>query len=81
MVGLLSLESCCGRPKMRNSVLEGLRDRKFYDIQLAKLVIVWSNSELSINRPLYKPRRRAAAGRRYNCVANEVQTLASIVNL
>jgi len=28
MVGLLSLESCCGRPKMRNSVLEGLRDWK-----------------------------------------------------
>jgi len=24
--GLLSLESCCGRPKMRNSVLEELRD-------------------------------------------------------
>jgi len=28
MVGLLSLESCCGKPKMRNSVLKGLRDRK-----------------------------------------------------
>jgi len=28
MVGLLSLESCCGRLKMRNSVLEGLKDRK-----------------------------------------------------
>jgi len=26
MVGLLSLESCCVRPKMRNSVLEGLRN-------------------------------------------------------
>jgi len=33
MVGLLSLESCCGRPKMRNSVLEGLIDRKLGDIQ------------------------------------------------
>jgi len=28
MVGLLSLESCCGRPKIRNAVLEGLRHRK-----------------------------------------------------
>jgi len=28
---LLRLESC-GRPKMRNSVLEGLRDRKLEDI-------------------------------------------------
>jgi len=25
MVGLLSFESYCGRPKMRNSVLEGYR--------------------------------------------------------
>jgi len=32
MVGLLSLESCCSRPKMRNSVLEGLRKRKFEDV-------------------------------------------------
>jgi len=31
MVGLLNLESC-GRPKMRNSVLEALRDRKLDDI-------------------------------------------------
>jgi len=31
MVGLLNLESCCGRPKIRNSVLEGLRDRKLDD--------------------------------------------------
>jgi len=38
MVGLLSLESCCGRPKMRNSVLEELRDRKLKDIQLDTLV-------------------------------------------
>jgi len=43
MVGLLmSLESCCGRPKMRKSVLEGLRDRKLDAIQLATLVIVFS---------------------------------------
>jgi len=42
MVRLLSLESCCGRPKMRNSVIEGLRDRKLDDIQLATLVIVFS---------------------------------------
>jgi len=34
MVGLLSSETCCGRPNMRNSVLEGLRDRKLDDIQL-----------------------------------------------
>jgi len=45
MVGSLSLESCCGRPKMRNSVLEGLKDRKLDDIQLATLVIVYSKSE------------------------------------
>jgi len=32
MVGLLSLKSCCGRPKTRNSVLEGLRDRKLEDM-------------------------------------------------
>jgi len=32
MVGLLSLESCFGRPKMRNSILEGFRDRKLDDI-------------------------------------------------
>jgi len=32
MVGLLSLESCCGRPKTRYSVLEGLRDRKLEDM-------------------------------------------------
>jgi len=42
MVGLLSLEICCGRPKMRNSVLEGLRDRKLDDIQLDTLVIVYA---------------------------------------
>jgi len=42
MVELLSLESCCARPKMRNSVLEGLRDRKLEDIQLDTLVIVIS---------------------------------------
>jgi len=38
MVGLLSPESCCGKPKMRNSVLEGLRDRKLEDTQLDTLV-------------------------------------------
>jgi len=32
MVGLLSLESCCSRSKTRNSVLEGLRDRKLDDV-------------------------------------------------
>jgi len=42
MVGLLSLESCCSRPKMRNSVLEGLRDRKLEDSQLESLVILFS---------------------------------------
>jgi len=44
MVGLLSLESCCGRPKIRNSVLEGLklRDRKLEDIQLDMIVTVFS---------------------------------------
>jgi len=44
MVGLLSLESCCGRPKMRNSVLEGWNDdMKLDDIKLAMLVIVFSS--------------------------------------
>ena len=28
MIGLLSLESCWGRPMRRNSVLEGFRERK-----------------------------------------------------
>jgi len=42
MVGLLSLESYCGRSKMRNSVLEGLRDRKLEDLQLDTLAIVFS---------------------------------------
>jgi len=42
MLRLPSLESCCGRPKMRNSVLEGLRDRKLGNILLATLVIVCS---------------------------------------
>jgi len=42
MVGLLSLESCCGRPKIRNSVLERLRDRKLDDMQLDTLVIIFS---------------------------------------
>jgi len=34
MVELLSLESYCGRPKVRNLVLEGLRERRLEDIQL-----------------------------------------------
>jgi len=42
MVGLLSLESFCRRPEMRNSVIEGLRDRKLEDIQLDILAIVFS---------------------------------------
>jgi len=40
--GLLSIESCCGRSKIRNSVLEGLRHRKLDEIQLETLVIVFS---------------------------------------
>jgi len=39
---ILSLESCGGRPKMRNSVLEGLREKKLEDMQLDALVIVFS---------------------------------------
>jgi len=38
MLGLLSLESCCGRPKIRNSVLEGLGDWILEDTQLDTLV-------------------------------------------
>ena len=33
-LGELNLESCCGRPMTRNSVLEGLSVRTFVDIQL-----------------------------------------------
>ena len=33
-VGLLSLDSWCEFPKMRNSVLVGLSDRRFADIQV-----------------------------------------------
>jgi len=40
MVGLLSLGSCCGKPKMRNSVLERLRDRMLEDIQLDTLALM-----------------------------------------
>jgi len=40
MVELLSLESCCGRPKIRNSVLEGLRDRKLDKIGLDKVAFI-----------------------------------------
>jgi len=39
MVGLLSLESYCGRPKMRNSVLEELRDRKLEDIPIFNSIV------------------------------------------
>jgi len=39
---LSSYESYCGRPKMRNTVLEGLRDRKLEDNQLDTLVIMFS---------------------------------------
>lgn len=31
--GLLSLESCVGLPKIRNSVLVGFKDRRLADIQ------------------------------------------------
>jgi len=41
IVGLLSLESCCGRPKIRNSVLEGLRHRKLDDMK------AWQSRPLS----------------------------------
>jgi len=47
MVGLLSLESCCGRPKMRNLVLEGLRDRKLDDIQHPVGYVSYSIFEVS----------------------------------
>jgi len=39
LVGLLSLENCCGRPKIRNSVLEGLRRRKLKDIHVSYSVL------------------------------------------
>jgi len=59
--GLLRLDSCCGRPEIRNSVSEGLRDMKLEDIQLDTLVIVFSrwcyewNPEL---RMIYVVRRK-----------------------
>jgi len=46
MVRIVSLESCWGRPWMRNSVLEGLRERKLEDIQLDTLLIVFSRWEM-----------------------------------
>ena len=46
MIGLLSFESCWGRPTKRNSFLEGLRERKLHDIQLLTLVIVSSRWEI-----------------------------------
>ena len=33
-VGLLNLDSWCGFPKIRNSVLVGLNDRRLADIQM-----------------------------------------------
>jgi len=42
MVGSLSLKSCCGIPKMRNSVLEGFRKSYLENIQLDTLVVVFS---------------------------------------
>ena len=32
--GLLSFDSCCGRPMTRNSVFDGLSDSKLADIQV-----------------------------------------------
>jgi len=41
--GLLSFDSCCGRPMTRNSVLDGLRDSKLADIQ----VETWEKADWS----------------------------------
>jgi len=46
MVGLLSLKNCCSKQKMRNSVLEGLRDMKLEDIQLDTLLSVFKVSDV-----------------------------------
>ena len=46
IVGELSLESCCGRPMMRNSVLEGLRVRKFADIQFETFEMAVSRRDI-----------------------------------
>jgi len=43
MAGLLTSESCCDRPKIRNTVLEGLRDIQLEDIQLHMSAIVLIN--------------------------------------
>ena len=42
IIGWFSLSSGFGRPMMRNSVFEGLRERKLDDIQLQTLVTVRS---------------------------------------
>jgi len=54
LVGLLCLESCYVRPKMRHSVLEGLRLTKLEDIHLAivfsRWVILWEKSTAANNK-------------------------------
>jgi len=42
MKDLFSSESFCGRPMMRNSVFQELRERKLEDTQLDTLAIVFS---------------------------------------
>ena len=49
-VGLLSLDSCCGVPITRNSVLLGLRDSKLDDIQDDIWAITdWSRAMFDVN--------------------------------
>ena len=46
-VGLLILESCLGSPIIMNSVLDGLRDKKFAVIQDDMILIVDSRLDIA----------------------------------
>jgi len=39
---IIELSECCERPKIINSVLEGVREKKLEDIQLDTLAIIFS---------------------------------------
>ena len=59
LVGLLSFESCCGRPMIRNSVLEGFREKKLDDVWLYTLDIVFSRWVISYEKSAAKEDRRS----------------------
>jgi len=55
MVGLLSLESCCGRPKMRNSVVDWIKRQEIGRHPVGYLVIQGSYSNLEFQETWKKP--------------------------